>query len=135
MSTSNKNTIRNNIILNTSSLKRETYGIRFYLGSKNQKVYNNIIRRIVIGIAVCHILPWTTGENFKIYNNSISEVFNALLARLKNSIIYNENYTLMVSQGIFIAASQNVVVEKCRIVYLNYCIPEIMDPSYFEEVK
>gem|GEM_PF-4034660 len=111
MPTSNNNTIRNNIIINASSLKRETYRIRFYPGNKNQKIYNNVIRRTVIGIAVSLIPPWTTGENFDIYNNSISEVFNALLARLKNSRIHDESYTLMASQGILIAASQNVIIE------------------------
>ena len=131
----NNNIVRDNVIINGAALKRETYGIRFYPGTRNQAVYNNTIRRITIGIMVANVPPWTAGYNFNVHHNRIFESIHGLLGKFVDAHIYNENYTNIWCLGISIAASKNVLIEKCTITNLTFVNEEILDPKYFEEVK
>ena len=85
MRSSNNNIVRNNIIVNASTMKRETYAIRFYPGTRNQQVYNNTIKRVEAGIMVSLIPPWSPGTNFTIHDNEMRDVTFGFTGKLKDS--------------------------------------------------
>jgi hypothetical protein len=135
MSGSDNNIVRNNRILGAAEPHRETHGIRFYPGTKNNEIYNNTINRVAYGIMIGQIPPWSVNRNFKIHHNTIRECFRGLwVGELRDSHIHNEDYKL-VSLGMGFANSPNVLVENSSITNITYVIPEIMTPEYFEEVK
>ncbi len=131
---SNNNIIRNNIFIN-GTLNRETYGLRFYPGTRDQLIYNNTFESLCIGMFISLIPPWTPCVNFTIHNNRMHRIIQGLMGRLYDSHIYNESYEYLWSLGIMLAASKNVVVEKCRIGNLTFIDESIASEEYFQECR
>ncbi|HDD63721.1 MAG: hypothetical protein DRJ32_02390 [Thermoprotei archaeon] len=131
---SNNNIIRNNIFIN-GTLNRETYGLRFYPGTRDQLIYNNTFENLCIGMLISLIPPWTPCVNFTIHDNRMHRVVQGLMGRLYDSQIYNESYEYLWSLGIMLAASKNVVVEKCRIGNLTFIDESIASEEYFQECR
>lgn len=132
---SHNNIIRNNVIVNASAIDRETHGIRFYPGTRNEVIYNNTVSHVAKGITVGQVSPWTAGYNFTIHDNRISYVVSGLETKLVDSHIYNECYEHILSNGILLAASRNIVVENCTLKNFTYYPKELSDPRTFNSSK
>ena len=131
---SNDNVIRGNVFID-GALNRETYGLKFYPGTRKQVVVNNTFRNLCIGIFASLVPPWTAGVNFTISGNKMRRVIQGLVVKLKDSKISEEDYRELWSLGIFIAASENVVVENCRIENLTLYDESVASDEYFQEAK
>jgi len=131
---SNDNVVRGNVFVD-GSLNRETYGLKFYPGTRNQVVANNTFRNLCIGIFASLVPPWTAGVNFTISGNKMRHVIQGLVVKLRNSRIVGEDYRELWSLGIFIAASENVIVEGCRIENLTLYDESVASEEYFQEAR
>ena len=75
------------------------------------------------------------GVNFTISGNKMRCVVQGLVVKLRNSKIVGEDYRGLWSFGIFIAASENVVVEGCKIANLTLYDKSVAGEEYFQEAK
>ena len=128
------NIVRGNVFAGRV-LNRETYGLKFYPGTMNQLVANNTFRDLCIGIFVSLVPPWTPGVNFTISGNRMRRVIQGLVAKLRNSRVSGEDYRDVWSTGIFVAASENVVVENSRVENLTLYDESVAGEDYFQEAK
>ncbi len=135
MTNSNNNIIRNNYFGNAKRMNREIYGLRFYPGTKNEKIYNNTFEWLPIALMVANIPPWDAGENFEICGNKMSCVIFGFNGKLKNSHIYNENYNYTWSPVHF-EACKNLIFENSIISDVTFQkeLEDVINQEYFEEV-
>ncbi|RLE95622.1 MAG: hypothetical protein DRJ55_01500 [Thermoprotei archaeon] len=131
---SNDNVVKGNTFRD-AALNRETYGLKFYPGTKNQLIANNTFQNLSIGIFVSLVPPWKAGENFTITGNRMRRVVQGLVAKLRDSVVKGEDYRNVWSVGVFLAASQNVVVEDCTIENLTLYDESIASEEYFQEAE
>jgi len=132
---SNNNIVRYNTILDASVRDRETHGIRFYPGCRNNTIFNNHIEGVINGIIVANIPPWDAGVKFLIKGNYIRRVFNGITGKFIDSVLENNTIEYIWSKGIMLEASRDVLVKNNVIRNMSYCIDEIISDEYYEEVK
>lgn len=124
-----------NTMIGTTPFDRETYGIRFYPGTRRNRIHHNTITHIGTGIMVANVSPWSAGEDFEIHHNHMREVFKGCLGYLRRGHIHHETYHDLISKGIQLLGFEKTLIEDCEITNATYVAPEILNPEYYAAVK
>ena len=124
-----------NFIVGSAPFDRETYGIRFYPGTRRNRIHHNTIVHVGTGLMVANVSPWSAGEDFEIHHNQMQAIFKGCLAYLSRSHIHHEIYRDIISKGIQLLGFEKTLIENCEITDGTYVAPEILTPTYYAAVK